>query len=521
MNKLPIGMQDFKDLRERGFIYVDKTEFIYKLLQSGKPFFLSRPRRFGKSLFLSTLKYYFLGKKELFEGLYITQHETEWTEYPVFHIDFNVENYSGNNGITAVNNAIDSNLRVIEEQFGISIESNSVSSRFKDCIRKVSEKTGKNVVVLIDEYDKPLISALESTGEINEEIKNVLKGFYGVLKSSDQYLRLAFLTGVTKFSKVSVFSDLNQLQDISMTEKYAEICGISERELQACFKENIQALAEKNNLSYESAIAEMKKRYDGYHFAETSADMYNPFSVLNTLEKNKFGNYWYETGTPTFLVKVIQRQDLNLKRLKNNIRIRGDNIFSYRAGNDDITSLLYQSGYLTIKSYDRALEEYILGFPNDEVKYGFLNDLMRVYVPEYGRDGGLSARRFVQDLMEGRIEDFLRRLQSFYKNIPYDITERKERYFQRIFWSLLTLAGQFVTVEQRTADGRIDAVVETEKYTYVFEFKIDDKATAKDALAQIDSKDYLLPFAFNGKEMVKVGVVFGAEDRQVKEWVVG
>jgi hypothetical protein len=500
---------------------VDKTQFIEKLASTSSPYFLSRPRRFGKSLFLSTLKYYFLGKKELFEGLYIAQRETEWAEYPVFYIDFNVGNFSGNDGVGALNNAIDSNLRVIEEQFDISIESDYLSTRFKDCIRKVSEKTGKKVVVLIDEYDKPLISNLESTGEINEDIKNVLKGFYGVLKSSDQYLRLAFLTGVTKFSKVSVFSDLNQLQDISLKDEYAEICGISEAELKTSFKENIQALAEKNNLSYEAAVAEMKKRYDGYHFAANSADMYNPFSVLNTLSSRDFGNYWYETGTPTFLVKVVQKQELDVSRFTNDIHIDINNIFNYRAGDDDITSLLYQSGYLTIKSYNRVLEEYILGFPNDEVKYGFLNDLMRVYVPKYGGDGGLSVKRFVQDLMEGRIEDFLKRLQSFYKNIPYDITERKERYFQSIFWSLLTLAGQFINVEQRTADGRIDAVVETEKYTYVFEFKIDDKATAKDALAQIDSKEYSIPFAFNGKEIVKVGVVFGAEDRQVKEWVVG
>jgi hypothetical protein len=306
-----------------------------------------------------------------------------------------------------------------------------------------------------------------------------------------------------------------------MDKNYSEICGISEAELKTHFKENIQALAEKNNLSYDAALAEMKKRYDGYHFAANSADLYNPFSVLNTLCSRDFGNYWYETGAPTFLVKVLQRQNLDLERFKNDVHIDINDIFNYRAGDDDITSLLYQSGYLTIKSYDRVLEEYILGFPNDEVKYGFLNDLIRVYVPEYGRDGGLRVTRFAQDLMEGRIEDFLKRLQSFYKNIPYDITEKKERYFQSIFWSLLTLAGQFVNVEQRTADGRIDATVETEKYTYVFEFKIDDKATAKDALAQIDSKDYSLPFAFNGKEMVKVGVVFGAEDRQVKEWIVG
>jgi hypothetical protein len=306
-----------------------------------------------------------------------------------------------------------------------------------------------------------------------------------------------------------------------MDKNYSEMCGISEAELTDYFKEDIKALAESNEILYDAAFAEMKKRYDGYHFTVGSADIYNPFSVLNTLQKQQFGNYWYETGTPTFLVKMLQRQNLDLDRFKSDIHIGMDNIFNYRAGDGDITSLLYQSGYLTIKGYDRVFKEYILGFPNEEVKYGFLNDLIYVYVPEYGRDSGLSVTRFAQDLMEGRIEGFLKRLQSFYKNIPYDITERKERYFQSIFWSLLTLAGQFVTVEQRTADGRIDAVVETEKYTYVFEFKIDDKATAKDALAQIDSKDYLLPFAFNGKEIVKVGVVFGADDRQVKEWVVG
>ncbi|MDR0618669.1 MAG: ATP-binding protein [Bacteroidales bacterium] len=353
MKKLPTGIQDFEYLRVNDYVYVDKTEFIYKSLQGGKSLFLGRPRRFGKSLFLSTLKYYFLGRKDLFKGLYIEQ------------------------------------------------------------------------------------------------------------------------------------------------------------------------LTRKHNLSFDAAAFEMKKRYDGYHFAVHSADMYNPFSVLNTLESRDFGYYWYETGTPTFLVKIMQMQNVDVARLKNNVRTSRNDMFNYRAVNDDITSLLYQSGYLTIKDYDSTFDEFILGFPNEEVKYGFLNDLLLIYVPDYMSDRGLSATRFAQDLMEGRIDDFLQRLRSFYKNIPYDITEKKEKYFQSIFWTLLTLAGRFVDVEQVAADGRIDAVVKTEKKIYVFEFKTDGNADAQDALAQIDSKEYAIPFAFDGRDIVKVGVVFGADDRRVKEWAIG
>ena len=519
MRKLPIGIQDFEYLRKENFLYVDKTQYVYQLAHYGKPYFLGRPRRFGKSLFLSTLKAYFEGEKELFEGLKLAELEKEWTEYPVIYIDFNRDGYLN---IDFFNQALETNLSIYEKQWGRVENETTAASRLTGLIRRAYEKTGQRVVVLIDEYDKPLINTMENLA-LNDEIRTILKGFYGVLKAEDARLRFVFLTGVTKFSKVSVFSDLNQLMDISLDKQFAEICGISETELLQNFQPEIQALAEANNLTYEQAFARLKKRYDGYHFAKVSADIYNPFSVLNTFAKLDFSYYWFATGTPTFLAKALQNQNYDIRKLNNDVIISANSVMDYRVENQNLIPLLYQSGYLTIKSYDNILDEYVLGFPNEEVKYGFLNELLPAFVLKPVTSGNFSATDFLRKLMNNDIEGFMTSLKAFFADIPYDAIEQKhrnEQYYQHVFYLLFTLMGQFVETEVKNNKGRADAVVKTADCIYIFEFKMDDKATAEDALKQINSKDYAIPYTADHRKIVKIGVEFSQIEKGVKHWLV-
>ena len=376
MRELPIGIQDFEKLRQNNCVYVDKTQYVYQLGRTSKPYFLGRPRRFGKSLFLSTLKAYFEGKKDLFEGLKITELEKDWREYPIIYIDFNRDSYQN---IDFFNQALETNLSIYEQKWGKVENETTPASRLTGLIRRAFENTGQRVVVLIDEYDKPLISTMDNLA-LNDEIRTMLKGYYGVLKAEDARLRFVFLTGVTKFSKGSVFSDLNQLIDISLDENFAEICGISEEELLQNFQPEIQALAERRKMTYEQAFGELKKRYDGYHFAKESADIYNPFSVLNTFAKLDFAYYWFATGTPTFLAKALQNQNYDIRKLEDDVLISVNSVMDYRVENRNLIPLLYQSGYLTIKSYKQNRDAFVLGFPNEEVKYGFLNELLPAFV---------------------------------------------------------------------------------------------------------------------------------------------
>ncbi|GHU95512.1 ATPase AAA [Bacteroidia bacterium] len=514
--KLPIGIQDFEGLRTENFLYVDKTAYIYKLAQEGRPYFLGRPRRFGKSLLLSTIKYYFQGRKDLFEGLAIADLETDWVEYPVFYLDFNVGLYSDKKSLE---NALDTNLRTIEEQWGRDMEDVDVTARFASVIRRACEKSGKKVVVLVDEYDKPLLGTMDNLNE-NDDVRKVLKAFYGVLKSSDQYLRFAFLTGVTKFSKVSIFSDLNQLRDISMTEDYAAICGICERELIGNFEPEIQALAEKNNLTVEATLVKLKQRYDGYHFAAQSDGMYNPFSVLNVFASREFRDYWFATGTPTFLVQAVKRAELDICKFDNDFTFPARSIDDYRAETNNPTSILYQSGYLTIKGYDSRVDEYTLGFPNGEVKYGFLNELLPAYLPHPEQSMDFYAGRFVKDLLADNVESFMVRLRALFADIPYELNNKNEKHYQTLLYLIFKLMGQFVQVEYRTAIGRIDVVVVVNEVVYVFELKITENGTAEDALRQINEKGYALPFSADGHKVVKVGVEFSAQERMPARWVI-
>jgi len=519
MRKLPIGIQDFEDLRTNNYLYVDKTHYVYQLAYFGKPYFLGRPRRFGKSLFLSTLKAYFEGKKELFEGLKIAELEKEWIEYPVFYLDFNKESYSNIHSLEIV---IDDILQKYEQQYDVPFISKSLSVRFANVIAQVHKKTGKKVVVLIDEYDKPLISTMDNLA-LNDEIRKILKGFYGVLKAEDAHLKFIFLTGVTKFSQVSVFSDLNQLVDISLSEKYAEICGISEKELLQNFQPEIQTLADKRKLTYDEAFAKLKKLYDGYHFAKESADIYNPFSVLNTFDSLDFGYYWFATGTPTFLAKALRNQNFDIRKFDNDVKIAANSIMDYRVENHNLVPLLYQSGYLTIKSHNQILDTYTLGFPNEEVKYGFLNELLPAFVLTPIATGNFSVTCFLQQLMDNDVDGFMISLKAFFAAIPYSAIKqehRDEQYYQHVFYLLFTLMGQFVETEVKNNKGRADAVVKTTDSIYVFEFKMDDNATAEDALKQINSNDYAIPYTTDHRKVVKIGVEFSQTEKGVKRWLI-
>jgi hypothetical protein len=522
--KLPIGIQDFEYLRTNNFLYVDKTQYIYQLMQHGKPYFLGRPRRFGKSLFLSTLKAFFEGKKELFEGLKIAELETEWTKYPVFYLDFN---RAASNDIESMNALLDYTLSDYEKIWSIEKISEDLSVRFNYIIRQAYEKFGQRVVVLVDEYDKPLINTMHSA-QLNEILRNILKGFYGVLKGSDAYLRFVFLTGVTKFSKVSIFSDLNQLADISLDSRYSDICGITQAELEESFVPEITALAETTRKTYEETLFEMQKLYNGYHFSENLIGVYNPFSLLNTFSAQKYNYYWFATGTPTFLVEALRNQNYDIRKFENNVTISAHSVMDYRVENQNLVPLLYQSGYLTIKSYEPDGNFFVLGFPNDEVKYGFLNELLPAFVLDPVKTGNFSVIEFMQQIKQGDIEGFMTSLKAFFAAIPYDAIEQKhrdEQYYQHVFYLLFTLMGQFVQTEVKNNKGRADAVVKTADNIYVFEFKMDGStgsptgAIAEDALAQINSKDYAIPYTADHRKLVKIGVEFSQTERGIKRWL--
>ncbi|MDR1221413.1 MAG: ATP-binding protein [Tannerella sp.] len=516
--KLPVGIQDFEKLRTENCLYVDKTQYVYQLAQIVSPYFLGRPRRFGKSLFLSTLKAYFEGKRELFEGLEIAGLEKDWIKYPVIYLDFNSSEYSD---VQTLEIVLDYLLKKYEKEYGMQDIEAKPSIRFDNLITAMHEKTSRKVVVLIDKYDKSLINTMDKP-DVNGKNRDVLKGFYGALKGADAHLRFVFLTGVTQFSKVSIFSDLNQLRDISMSEQYAGICGISERELIRNFEPELQALAAKRGLTRDEAFAEMKKRYDGYHFAKVSEDMYNPFSILNTFMDLDFAYYWFATGTPTFLAEALRNQNYDIRKFEDDVYIAAISVMDYRYEDQNLVPLLYQSGYLTIKAYDSVLDEYTLGFPNEEVKYGFLNELLPAFVLTPIATGKFSVTGFLRQLMKNDVESFMTSLQTFFAAIPYDAIKQKhrdEQYYQHVFYLLFILMEQFVETEVKNNKGRTDAVVKTAGNIYVFEFKMDSKATAEDALKQINSKDYAIPYTADHQQAVKIGVEFSQTEWGIKRWL--
>ena len=516
MSKIyPVGIQSFEKIREGGYCYIDKTSLIYSLVKSGQYYFLSRPRRFGKSLLISTLEAYFLGKKELFKGLAMEGLEKDWTTHPVLHLDLNTQKYDTPE---ALNNVLEENLNYWESLYGASESEIGVARRFNGIIRRAAEKAGQKVVVLVDEYDKPMLQAIGNEPLLTD-YRNTLKAFYGALKSNDNYLRFALLTGVTKFSKVSVFSDLNNLMDISLSNRFANICGITENELYRDLEEDNRLLAEANGMNETEARQTLKEWYDGYHFAENTEDIYNPFSLLNTLAEMKFGSYWFETGTPTFLVELLQRSKYDLHRLTKEMAT-ADSLGGIDTMETNPVPILYQSGYLTIKGFDKEFRTYELGFPNKEVEEGFTKFLLPNYASLSSGNPSFEISSFVREVRGGNIDAFMRRLQSFFADTPYELARDLERHYQNVLFIVFKLLGFYTQAEYRTSNGRIDMVVKTDRYIYVMEFKLD--GTAEEAIRQINEKGYDAPFASDGRTLYKIGVNFsnairGIEGRIVEE----
>ena len=510
--KYPIGIQTFENIRTEGYAYVDKTALVYKLATEGKYYFLSRPRRFGKSLLLSTLKAYFQGKKGLFDGLAIANLETDWKEYPIFHFDFNTGLYTN---IEGLGSTMDYQLLKLEQRFGIDKAGFSLSDRFRELISRAYEQTGQKVVILVDEYDKPLLETIGNL-ELQNEYRKILKSFYGVEKTMDSYIQFAFFTGVTKFSKVSIFSDLNNLKDISLSNQYAEICGVSEQEIRDNFDEVVAEMAVANEISKEECYAQLEKQYDGYHFSEHSVGMYNPFSLLNAFDSKAFRDFWFATGTPTFLVEVLQHTDYPLDRLTTEeVDVRTMDSVDMMYNNP--IPLLFQSGYLTIKDFDKEFKSYRLGFPNEEVERGFAQFLGTYYFSG-GMNGSFTINNFVRDVRNGDVEGFMTRLQALFADGDYQVMGEMEVYFQNTLSVIFKLMGFYVQVERHTSRGRMDVTIQTRDYVYVMELKVDK--TAEEALRQIEDKQYAAPFAADPRKLFKVGIRFGSKSKGIDEWKV-
>ena len=517
---LPIGIQDFEKLRTGNYLYVDKTPLIYQLTRTSTPYFLSRPRRFGKSLLLSTMEAYFLGKKELFKGLAIETLEKEWIEYPVLKISFGRGTYETKDKLLSI---IDAILNENENQFGIKKTSDNPAVRFSNLIKTVSNQTGKQLVILIDEYDKPILDALYT--EFEEQNRQELRSFYSPLKDSDKYIRFLFITGITKVSHVNIFSGLNQLNDISLDRTYSSICGISESELERYFSPEIEALANQQDMT----IAETKKKlaamYDGYHFTHNVEGVYNPFCLLKCFYSKDFGSYWFESGTPSFLVKTLQNQPLELEHLING-RIATENQFkNYDPDSKNMLAVVYQSGYLTIKGFEKEMRFYTLDFPNREVEQGFLDVLLQKFVSVPYDDVGLEINNLRIALKNGNIDKVLSIIKAAIADLPTVVKKNIcENYYESVTHLMFRMTGMRVVSELQSVAGRSDVVVATKDSVFIFELKMDKgrpfEEVAEVALTQIDANGYCERFAVSGKKMYKIGVVFSSEGKGMVGWKV-
>lgn len=493
---------------------MDKTAEIYKLAKEGRYYFLSRPRRFGKSLLVSTMEAYFSGRKELFSGLAIEKLEAEWKQHPVLHLDLSGVSYTDESVLERV---LSDKLAKWETLYGAVNTSDILGLRFKEVIEAAYNKTGNQVAILIDEYDKPIIDNLGNEPTLSH-LRSTLQGFYSVMKSMDARIRFGFLTGVTKIGKMSVFSGLNNLNDISMIPDYVDICGVSETELHEYFDESISELSSANEMSKEECYVKLKSMYDGYHFCEDSIGIYNPFSLLNTFQNKKFREYWFETGTPGFLVEVMRKTSFDVTTLENQtvdstLMSNADAIF------ENPVPYLFQSGYLTITGYNDMFRLYQLGFPNQEVKNGFLNCLLKYYVPmSPDMSGTTLIYQLWHSITEGNPKSFMQILSSLFANTSYQIQGETEKDFQYAMYVISALLGEYVQVERTTSNGRIDLIIQTKEFIYIFELKVN--ADADVALRQIDEKGYARPFEGDSRKLFKIGVNFSTATRRIEDWKI-
>lgn len=508
-----IGQQSFKILRQGGAHYVDKTQYIDRIIRgNNKYYFLARPRRFGKSLFLSTMRYFFQGERELFKGLHIDSSDWDWQPRPVLHIDLNAGEYTSPDNLEIV---IDNLLGNWEKEYNIVATSRDVTTRFRNVIKSAHAMTGRQVIILVDEYDKPLVKNLNKDNF--DVYREKLTALYSNFKTCADDIKLVFLTGVSRFSKLSVFSGLNNLSDITFDDEFADICGITEKELLQYFKIGIENVAEENDVDFEGACAKLKRNYDGYRFAEKGSDIYNPWSLLNCLQRGKILNFWNATGMPTILAEALKRLDVNLEEYLN-VYCAADELLGFDITDTKPIALMYQTGYLTIKDFNKRLKRYRLGIPNNEVKEGFFKVLLPYYVKVKRGDITFVLNNIITSLLLGNPNKFMESLQIFFAGIPYPLQMENENNFQNAFFLLTSLLGIETDAEVMTSDGRIDMVIKTEDFIYVIELKYD--GSAQEALDQINGKDYALQFRSDPRKLIKIGVNFSSKTRRIESWLI-
>lgn len=513
--KLPVGIQTFEKLRTEGYVYVDKTDLIHKIVTEGQYYFLSRPRCFGKSLLLTTIQAYFEGRKDLFEGLEIARLEKEWIKYPVILISLARYNPGETDSLEKI---LDSNFSRLEKKYGTDAKSDNLSIRFGDIIEAAYKQTGRKVVVLVDEYDAPMIANLKDK-EKHDRHRDLLKSIYSNLKDMDAIIRFGMLTGVTRFSRMSIFSGINNLDDISMIPQYSRICGISEAEIDEYFTDGVDRLALQLSTDREGARKMLKENYDGYHFTENPVDLYNPYSLIKCLAYSKIDSYWFATGTLTFLVELIRESGAFVPELFTDV-VHSSSLSDIETFQHHPVTLLFQTGYLTIRSYDKEDNVYTLKIPNKEVREGLCSSLLAELMGDSRENNFKCMLAIRKAFRAGLLREALERTKSFLSGIPYDLTQNKpEIYFENNLYLLYTLVGLNTRAEWRTASGRIDMLIEMPDYVYVMELKLD--GTAADALRQIDDKEYAFTWKYDGRRIFRIGINFSKATRNIDSWEIG
>ncbi len=513
LKRLPVGIQTFSEVVDRDCLYIDKTEYIWNMIHLSKYIFLSRPRRFGKSLLVSTLQSYFEGRKDLFKGLFIETVEKEWTEYPVLRFDMSMGKHMEKEQLERYLLYI---LGENERRFGLSSDITDPNLRLKNLITNVHDKTGKKVVVLIDEYDAPLLDVVHEDTTL-PVLRNVMRNFYSPLKFSDPYLQFVFLTGITKFSQLSIFSELNNLSNISMDEEYAAVCGITQEEILTQAHEYVERMAGVNRWTFDETVEQLANRYDGYHFTWPSPHIFNPYSLVNAFARNRINDYWFSSGTPTYLIEMLRKFNVVPSKIGGSMVLAS----AFDAPTEkmkNIIPLLYQSGYVTIKDYDSASLLYTLDIPNGEIRVGLMESLLPNYVHEYADEAGTTIGKMYLALYRDDLDEMFRLLQAYLLTVPYCDNANSEGHYQQLLYVIFSLFGRYVEVEVHTPTGRVDIVMKTTKALYIFELKLNMSAQA--SIKQIDLKGYSSKFALSGLPVVKVGINFDPERRTLRDWKV-
>ena len=510
--RYPIGIQTFSEIRERNYLYIDKTQYLVDFIDKGyKYVFLSRPRRFGKSLFASMIHAYYEGRKDLFEGLAMGEYEKDWVKHPVLHFDMSGAKHMDKDMLERY---LADMLTDQEAVFGYKSEKQDPNIRLKDLVVTANRLTGRKVALIIDEYDAPLLDVVHEEQNL-VALRRAMQNFYSPIKSLDPYLEFVFLTGITKFAQLSIFSELNNLFNISMYDQYSAICGISSEELHTQMQPDVECLAEHLHLSVDETFERLKRKYDGYHFSKNSEDVYNPFSLIKALASGDIGDYWFDSGTPTYIIKLLQKYNVGLRDLTG----QDAGVSDFDVSPENMTTalpLLYQSGYLTIKHYDPMIDLYTLGYPNEEVHTGMVRSLAANYLTPAEGTNSSFVIKFVKAVIADDMEQALTLMRAYLAGVSYRLSNKTERDVQTIFYLVFSLIGSFIKVEEESAHGRADVVITLPSVVYVMELKFDGSADA--ALRQIDEKGYLIPYTADGKRLVKVGVNYSSEERTITEW---